>query len=457
MRGLKKLTNFIQIIFVLFGIDKAIGYSVVTRVLQALGGMISLFFIALTLDINEQGYYYTFGSIIGIQIFFELGVNSIIVQLVAHETAHLKWGSDNKLIGKIQHISRLSSLLQLCLKYFTLIAFVLFVTLQIGGYFFFKTLSFQDFSVSWEYPWFLLVLSTSLLFIINPIVAFIEGLGKVNEVAILRFYQQIIYLPSLILVLLLGGKLWALGIASFLSFLFLFFAIIISKYRTILINIYNSINKWRVVYIEEIFPFQWRIALSWMSGYLIFQLFNPILFATEGSKVAGQMGMTLVAINGISSISFSWINTKVPLFSRLIAKNNFIELDYIFNKTVKQLLAINLILTLSFIFFISFSLHFKFSILERFLDISLIIVLGTASFFNQFVFAWAAYLRSHKKEPFLINSLVLGFLITISLFISAHYYGVVAIVLSYSAITLFIGFPWAYYIFQKKRREWHEQ
>ena len=451
------IVNFIKKIIVSFGIDKAIGYSVLTRVIQALGGLISLFFIALTLDINEQGFYYTFGSIIGIQLFFELGVTSIIVQFVAHETAHLKWDSKTKLIGKIQHLSRLSSVLQLCVRYFTILAFFLFVALQISGYIFFKTFNSQESSVSWEYPWFILVLSTSLLFIINPIIAFIEGLGKVKEVAILRFYQQLIYLPSLILVLILGGKLWALGVASLLSFVFLFFSILFSKYRILLLNIYNSINKWRINYMEEIFPYQWKIALSWISGYLIFQLFNPILFATEGSEIAGQMGMTLIALNGISSISLSWINTKVPLFSRLIAKNNFKELDSIFSKTIKELSIINLILILSFISFILLSAHFKLSITDRFLDISLIIILAIASFFNQFVFAWAAYLRSHKKEPFLINSIVLGILISISVFISANYYGVAAVVISYSAITLFVAVPWAYYIFQNKKREWHDQ
>ena len=450
------LGDFIQKIIVSFGIDKAIGYSVGTRVIQALGGLISLFFIALSLDISEQGFYYTFGSIIGIQLFFELGVTSIIVQFVAHETAHLKWDSQTKLIGKIQHLSRLSSVLQLCVKYFTIIAFFLFVTLQISGYLFFKTFNSQESSVSWEYPWFLLVLSTSLLFIINPIIAFIEGLGKVKEVAILRFYQQFIYLPSLILVLMLGGKLWALGIASLLSFFFLFFTILFSKYRILLLNIYNSINKWRIDYMKEIFPFQWKIALSWISGYLIFQLFNPVLFASEGPKIAGQMGMTLVAFNGISSISYSWINTKVPLFSRLIAKNNFKKLDSIFSKTIKELSVINLILSISFISFIFLSDYFKLSITDRFLDISLIIILGITSYFNQFVFAWAAYLRSHKKEPFLINSIVLGILISISVFISANYHGVIAVVVSYSAITLFIGVPWAYYIFQNKKREWHD-
>ena len=443
-------------ILIFFGIDKAIGYSVLGRVIQALGGVISLFFIALTLNINEQGFYYTFGSIIAVQIFFELGINSIIVQFVAHETAHLKWDSKTKLTGSIQHLSRLSSILKLSLKYFTLLAVFLFLTLQIFGYFFFKTFDTQEFVISWEYPWFLLVLSTSLLFIINPVLSFIEGLGKVKEVAVLRFFQQIIFQLTLILVLILGGKLWALGIASILTFIFLFSSLYFSKYRVILTHIYKSINQWRINYMQEIFPFQWKIALSWISGYLIFQLFNPVLFATDGSKIAGQMGMTMVAISGISSISISWINTKVPLFSRLIAKNNFFELDKVFNKTIKQLSIINLLLNLSFIIFISLSIYFKFEITERFLDIWLIIALVVASFFNQFVFAWAAYLRAHKKEPFLINSIVLGILIAISVFVTANLFGVTGVVISYLALTLFLGVPWAYYIFQSKKREWHD-
>ena len=300
------------------------------------------------------------------------------------------------------------------------------------------------------------MLSTSLLFIINPVLAFIEGLGKVKEVAVLRFFQQIIYLPSLILVLILGGKLWALGIASMSTFIFLFSALYFSSYRLILVNIYKSINQWRINYMKEIFPFQWKIAISWISGYLIFQLFNPVLFATEGSKIAGQMGMTMVAISGISSISISWINTKVPLFSRLIAKNSYLELDQVFNNTIKQLSIINLLLTLSFIIFIYFSIYFEFEIADRFLDLSLVIILGVTSFFNQFVFAWAAYLRSHKKEPFLINSTILGILIAISVFVSSNFYGVTGVVIGYSALTLFLGVPWAYYIFQNKKREWHD-
>ncbi|MFK2504393.1 hypothetical protein ACIXPB_19920, partial [Bacteroides fragilis] len=87
-------------------------------------------------------------------------------------------------------------------------------------------------------------------------------------------------------------------------------------------------------YKTEIFPYQWKIALSWISGYFIFQLFNPVLFATEGAVIAGQMGMTLAALNGIQSLSLSWMTTKIPLYSGLIAQKQYRQLDIIFNRTL---------------------------------------------------------------------------------------------------------------------------
>jgi len=72
------------------GIDKAIAYTVLSRGFQAMGSNVSMLLITRFLTQVEQGYYYTFGSILAMQIFFELGLNGIIVQYVAHEAAHVK-------------------------------------------------------------------------------------------------------------------------------------------------------------------------------------------------------------------------------------------------------------------------------------------------------------------------------------------------------------------------------
>lgn len=51
------------------GIDKAIFYTLVGRSLGIPVSVLTIFFIARYLSPEEQGYYYTFGSIVALQVF----------------------------------------------------------------------------------------------------------------------------------------------------------------------------------------------------------------------------------------------------------------------------------------------------------------------------------------------------------------------------------------------------
>ena len=181
----------------------------------------------------------------------------------------------------------------------------------------------------------LIKLSTSLLLFINPILGFLQGLGRVKETSKILLYQQIITLVTTSIVLVCKGGLWTLGIANLLSVIFVMSYLFFSDNLIILKNIYNKINIWRIEYKKEILPYQYKIALSWISGYLIFQLFNPVIFAYDGPIIAGKMGLTIAAFNGISVLGMSWISTKVPLFSSLIALKNNQLLD---ERTITSLL-----------------------------------------------------------------------------------------------------------------------
>ena len=121
----------------IIGIDGAIAFTILSRIIQAGGGIITLIFIAKCLTKVEQGYYYTFGSILAIQIFFELGLSGIITQFVAHENAKLIWQNRTSFTGSEESGSRLSSLLRFTVKWFGVISVLLFLGLLIAGYFFF--------------------------------------------------------------------------------------------------------------------------------------------------------------------------------------------------------------------------------------------------------------------------------------------------------------------------------
>lgn len=452
------MVDFFKTLAVKIGIDKSIFFTSLARIIQACGGIVSILFVARYLTDIEQGFYYTFGSIVAIQIFFELGLNGIITQYVAHETAHLQWKTSTELTGEHKYLSRLSSLFHFCVKWYLCFAGILLITLIIVGFIFFGKYGAHD-DVTWKLPWILLAIGTALNLLLAPILAFLEGLGKVTEVAKVRLYQQSISLLVVWGGLILGAKLYVAGINWLVIILLVTSILFFSDFRKLLLNIWYVPLTDKVNYRKEIFPYQWKIALSWMSGYFIFQLFNPVLFATEGAVIAGQMGMTLTALNGIQALSLSWMTTKIPLYSGLIAKRDYIQLDTIFNRTLKQSVFINgAILVLMFIVIWTIR-HYHIIIGgmdlgNRFLPYLPMFLMMIPLFINQFISSWATYLRCHKQEPFLINSICAGIACCLSTLLLGKWFGVLGVTGGYCFITIAL-MPWGYWIYKTKKYEWH--
>lgn len=453
------MLNIFKKIFLALGIDKSIYYTSMARIIQAVGGIVSVLFVAKYLTGVEQGFYYTFGSIVAIQIFFELGLNGIITQYVAHEMAHLEWQNCTTLKGESKYLSRLSSLLHFSVNWYFFFAGILLLSLLLIGTLFFNKYNTSNELIDWNVPWMLLAVGTSFNLVISPILAFLEGLGKVKEIAKIRLYQQIIGLSFVWGGLILGAKLYILGINCLIGILIIIIFLSGKNNRILLHNIWKKTILEKVDYKKEIFPYQWKIALSWISGYFIFQLFNPVLFATEGAVVAGQMGMTLAALNGIQSLSLSWMTTKVPLYSTYIALNNYDQLDILFNRTLKQSVFINgftLILLMAIIYVIRvYNIEINgIYLADRFLAYLPMTLMMIALFLNQYISSWAIYLRCHKREPFLVNSIVGGILCCLSTILMAKNFGVVGVTGGYCLITICMFF-WSYLIYKNKKNEWH--
>lgn len=440
------------------GVDAPIFYTLLGRGLQIFTSLFTILFITKYLSSEEQGYYYTFGSIVAIQVFFELGLTTIITQFVAHEVSHLVI-KDGEILGDNIYKSRLSSLLRFCAKWYLVFAIILFVVLMVVGLYFFSNYQQVWDKIVWKTPWILLAIGTVFNLLIAPIIAFVEGLGKVKEVAQIRFIQQIVHPIVLWGSLILGFKLFVPGIDAVLKVLVVAAIIYISPIKRLLKNIWICLGPYRVNYKKEIFPYQWKIGLSWISGYFIFQLFNPVLFATEGSVIAGRMGMTLTALNAIQALSYSWINTKVPRMSGLIAQKNYTVLDNLFNATIRQMLGIAAVIIFIFVLTISFLNMYNVKILgldisSRFLPILPLILMSIATFLAMPVNAWATYLRCHKREPLLMNSIVIALLCCTSTILGGKYYGLIGIVTGFLCIRL-ISLIWTFLIFKNKKIDWH--
>ncbi len=447
-------------VLIKIGVDRSIFLTVTNRIILAFGSLLTIYFISRFLTKAEQGYYYTFGSLAALQVFFELGLSIVITQFVAHEFAFLTINANQEVEGSHKHIARLSSLLHFMMKWYIVGAAILFILVLPVGFVFFYNFQHGHEIVSWQFPWIVLVFFTALNLLVSSYVPYLEGLNKIRDVAQFRVMQGLLGLLILCVCLRLHFGLYSLGIVAGVNFFTLLIWIATNKFKKLFVHLWKQLSPFvSISWKKEILPFQWKIGVSWLSGYFIFQLFNPLIFAFEGPVVAGQLGITLAAFNGISVIAMAWINTKIPTFSMHIAKKNYEELDNLFFLTLKQSVGIIIFLVMSFLS-VLYLLQIVYTALTslglRFLPVKSAIVIGVTTIVNQVIFSLATYLRCHKEEPLFICSLVGAVCTLFCSYFFAKWFGVFGMLLSNCLITLLLGLVWVTIIFFNKRKLWHQ-
>lgn len=436
------------------GIDKSIAYSSGSRIIAAISGVLTIVFIASYLTKEQQGFYYTFGSIVALQVFFELGLTNILTQFVAQENAGIVWKSDLIINKHSKHHSRIAHLIRFVTKWYFIISIIFLISLLSGGIWFFNTYSPEVDSTTWIGPWFLISIATTLNLLLSPYISILSGLDYIKETSRISFFVSIFNPIAIWISFFLQMGLYSLGIGYLVSFITSLTIIIFSKLFRILKEAYRSVITNKINYKKEIFPYQWKIALSWASGYFVFQLFNPVLFATSGPIIAGQMGMTLSAVNGVASLSSSWISTKIPLFSKLIALKEYSHLDNLFSKTFKELgIICGVLLFLFFLLILSLRVA-NISFANRFLPIIPLTLLEIAILANQFGNCWAVYLRCHLKEPLLVNAIVGAISCALSTFLLGKYFGAIGMCTGYCILRIILSI-WNYHVFKNKKNQWH--
>lgn len=449
MRFITKLLNTL-------GIDGAIFYTSLGRILQGLGGIITLILISKFMSKEEQGFYYTFMSVLALQMFFELGLNGILSQFVAHEMAFLKVVDNDHLEGEENNLSRLTSIFHFTIKWYSFFSILLITVLIVVGFFYFHRYAANSYNIHWQMPWLLLSIFTGLNLFLSPITSILYGICKVKDITRFQMLQQLFVMFSVWIALLLEIKLYVLVINVVANILFLI-VYFYFHYRKLLKNILLHPITNKIDYWKEIFPYQWKIALSTISNYFVFQCFTPITFAFYGAVVAGQMGMSLMLSNSIYPLVASWCVTKVPLWSSLVARKEFVQLTNSLKMVVKQSIAISLFVISVALTIIYIAYLFKIPIVQRILPVELCAILFLAIPFNLVINVWATYLRCNKKDPFMIQAVMGGIFIFLQAYLSAKYFDLPILIMGYTALIAFINFPIAYAIFKTKKREYYGQ
>lgn len=429
------------------GLDRAIAYTVLARVAQILGSTGTVLLILRFLTPMEQGYYYTLLSLVSLQTVFELGFSFVILQMAAHESVRLKFHADGRIEGDPVAHARLASVLQKTLRWYLVATIILCITLIPTGVYFFTRHAQAAGPVAWKGPWVVAVLATGLLFLLNPFFSFLEGCGQVWQVGRMRFMQGLAGAAAAWMPLLAHYGLYSPGMvnlgysAAGLTFLY--------SRRHLCLELLRHPRGGAVSWRREVWPFQWRIAVSWICAYCAIQIFTPVLFAYRGPAEAGQFGMSLSVANYLSALVLAWMSTKATPFGKLIARGEFHQLDGMFFRTLWQsalvLAGISAMCEASVI-----ALHYVFPHLAaRMATPGIFAVLLVTCLSSFLVQSMAIYLRSFKREPFLGQSVVTAVTTAVLALLAAKTWGISGVAFSYFGCTGVVGFAYGFVVFQR--------
>lgn len=439
-------------IFSKLGITLAVRWTLLTQGIRLLTGPLTMFLMVRYLSADCQGYAYTFSSVLGISIFLEMGFSQNILQFASHEYAKLEMGKDKSLSGDKVAYSRLISLGRLSFKYYGVASLLFFLVLLVGGTMFFSSEAHSH--VSWKGPWMIACMVGSLSLLLNPCWAILEGCNQIAEVEKFRFITSVAGSIGLAIGLIYNLELYAVTIPSVLTVVISALYLGLrwrSFFRMFLVRPANGIISW----FQEIWPFQWRIAVSWMSGYFIFSIITPVVFKLVSPQASGQVGFTLQLARLVGIVASSWSTTRLPEFGMLVARKNWCDLNQVWKKSAWMSVLITAFGCVAMILGMEVLKSFMPDLSGRYGGVLVAVFFSVSMVAQSLINSFAFYLRAFKEEPFMLLSVANAVLSVVSIAALSVFFGINGAAFGYMVSTLLI-LPFAWQIFRSKGEDFRE-
>lgn len=439
-----------------FEVDRAVFFGILTRIWQVCTSPVTAILIATKFTPELQGYYYTFASLLALQLFVRLGLGTVIIQFASHEWSKLSINKSGQIVGDKDALSRLVSLAAIASRWYIVASIIVIFGLGLGGYYFFSVKPDLAANINWTAPWFVLCLLTGITICLVPIWSLLEGCNQVGNVYMYRFIEGAAKSIPIWLAILVGAELWTPVISSVAGIICATIFLRQRYWKFLKTLLFSRPGGPQIKWRADMLPMQWRIAVSWLSGYFVFSMFTPVLFQYHGAVVAGQMGMTWGLIGVLSSISGVWVSPKAPYFGILIAQKKYEQLDKLFWRLVIIVTAVASLGALSIWSLVFILYKIQFSLITRILPPlpTGLFLLATVIMATSFPFS--IYLRAHKREPIMVLSAICAILVCISNLTLGKYFGATGMAAGYLVVHI-LAIPFIFLIWYRCRAKWHKE
>jgi hypothetical protein len=429
------------------GIDRAVGFTLLGKVWALLSFPVTLYLVTTVFSKETQGLFYTFSSILLLQVFLELGFDTVMVQFVSHEWAHLALDARSEIAGDPAAASRLASLVRLSARWYSAVAVLFFAAVGTAGYLF---LGLRAAAADFARPWLLLAATGALSLLLIPLKALIEGTNQVDRSQKIALVSAIVGSVAGWVAIRSGAGLYALavinGLTAATSCVLLIPAC--APFFRLLRRCPGGSGavSWRA----EFWPQQWRIAVSWLSGFFMFQSFVPFLYYFDGPVAAGRMGATLSVYNAVNAFSMAWVFAAGPRMGALSARRDFPALRSLARGVYIRSAAASVVFSAGALSVLWAMRFYRVPQSERFADLASVALFLVTLIGMQLSNVETQAVRFQKKEPFYKVSVAGALLCLASNAVLGKYFGIPGVVAGFGAIMFFFLIPSNHKIYSRE-------
>ena len=169
------------------------------------------------------------------------------------------------------------------------------------------------------------------------------------------------------------------------------------------------------------------------------------------------MGVSMSAVLQLSGLVLAWMSTKAAPFGTLVAQKNTAELDRLFFKTLRQSLVLLVCGSTALIGVVALLPYVFPKVASRVVSLPVFALLLITAISTHVVQSEALYVRAHKVEPFLLQSIIIASTTLGLMLLVVKPWGTLGVAMVYFVVLGLCGFVSATLIFQSKRRTWKRE
>lgn len=393
-------------------------WALATRAVQGLGALLALACVVRGYGVDVQGLFFSFLSLAALIQLGDFGVGYASLQMAGH----LRARGQTAEAAQLRRQARRRGLVWLAASG-TLVAGVVVLWLRVPT------------EPPWRGAWGALALAAVALQWGQLELAWLEGARSVALAWRLRFVQELLGAGVFVGSLLAGGGLWSLALyfAARAAVPLLWW---LGAGRAAAPIVEPNGAPADFSWARQLWPFQWRIGLSALAGFLVFQALNPLLLLSQGAAAAARFGIALAVMNMLLLLCTAWPLSQAARFAGLLAQQDGAGVRQRLTRMLWPSLALALLAALLAMAFVTGLLQWMPPLAARLPDLTTLALLLAAGLAHQATACYAVVLRAERLEPLLRVSVIGGLASLVLIAAVAREAGLPAVALAHLGCTL---------------------